>query len=81
MVMWDGQFSDKFKIQQGVRQGGILSTDMVKVYDKKLLDRLESVMLGIRIGSVNCNGPTCADGTTVVTRGAWTPVDSTKHIR
>ena len=32
---------------------------MYKVYDNKLLDRLEAVMLG--------NGPTCADDTTVVT--------------
>ena len=67
MVKWGGQFSDKFEIKQGVRQGGILSTDMYKVYDNKLLDRLESAMLGIRIGGINCNGPTCADDTTVVT--------------
>ena len=67
MVKWGVQFSDKFEIKQGVRQGGILSTDMYKVYDNKLLDRLESAMLGIRIGGMNCNGPTCADDTTVVT--------------
>ena len=67
MVKWGGQFSDKFEIKQGVRQGGILSTNMYKVYDNKLLDRLESAMLGIRIGGINCNGPTCADDTTVVT--------------
>ena len=40
---------------------------MFKVYDNKLLDRLESVMLGIRTGGVNCNGPKCAGDTTVVT--------------
>ena len=67
MVKWGGKFSDKFKIKQGERQGGILSTDMYKVYDNKLLDCLESVMLDIRIGGINCNGPMCADDTTVVT--------------
>ena len=67
MVKLGGQFSDKFEIKQGVRRGGILSTDLYKVYDNKLLDRLESAMLGIRIGGINCNGPTCADDTTVVT--------------
>ena len=67
MVKRGGQFSDKFEIKQGVRQAGILSTDMYKVYDNKLLDRLESAILGIRIGGINCNGPTCADDTPVVT--------------
>ena len=62
-----GQFSDKFEIQQGVRQGGILNTDMYKVYDNKLLDCLESVLLCIRIGGVNCNDPTCAYDTAVMT--------------
>ena len=46
-------FSDKCKIQQGMGQVAILSTDMYKVDDNNLLDRLESVLLGIRIGSVN----------------------------
>ena len=68
MVKWGGQFSDKFAILQGVRQGGILSTDMYKVYNNKLLDRLESTLLGIRIGGINCVAPTCADDTTVVTK-------------
>ena len=62
-----GQFSDKFEIQQGVRQGVILSTDMYKVYDNKLLDCLESVLLCIRIGGVNCNDPTCAYDTAFMT--------------
>ena len=30
---------------------------MNKVFDNFLLDRLESVMLGIRIGGIYCNGP------------------------
>ena len=68
VVKWDGQFSDSFEIRQGVRQGGILSTDMYKVYNNKLLDRLESVMLGIRIGGINCVAPTCADDTTLASR-------------
>ena len=49
LVMWGGQLSDSFEIRQGVRQGGILSTNMNKAYNNKLLDRLESAMLGIRI--------------------------------
>ena len=40
---------------------------MYKVYDNKLLDCLKSGMLGIRKGGINCNGPTYAADTTVVT--------------
>ena len=67
MVKWGGIYSDKFKVHQGIKQGGILSTDMYKIYNNKLLDRLAAVMLGIRIGGINCVAPTCADDTTVVT--------------
>ena len=41
-------------MQQGVRQGGILSTDMYKVFINKLLDRLDVTMMGMRIGGINC---------------------------
>ena len=68
VVKWGGHFSEKIAIHQGVRQGGILSTDMYKVYNNKLLDRLESTMLGIRIGGINCAASTCADDTTVATK-------------
>ena len=30
-VKWQGQISEKFRMEQGVRQGGILSTDLYKV--------------------------------------------------
>ena len=40
MVMWCGQLSDKFDIQQGVRQGGVLSTDFYMSYDNKLTGSL-----------------------------------------
>ena len=67
MVKWGGIYSDRFEVHQGIKQGGILSTDMYKIYNNKLLDRLAAVMLGIRIGGINCVAPTCADDTTVVT--------------
>lgn len=33
-----------------------------------LLDRLESTMLGVKIGGINCVAPTCADDTTLLSR-------------
>ena len=32
VVKWEGAVSDRFEVKQGVRQGGILSTDLYKVY-------------------------------------------------
>ena len=68
VVKWGGQLTDSFKIRQGVRQGGILSTNRCKVDNNKLLDRLESVMLGIRIGGINCVAPKSADDTTLANK-------------
>ena len=66
MVKWDGMISDSFEIQQGVRQGGISSTDMYKVLNNKLLDRLDVTMLSMRIGGINCVAPICADDVAIV---------------
>ena len=68
LLKWDGKYSDRFELRQGVRQGGILSTDMYKVYNNKLLDRLDSAMLGVRIGGISCAAPTCADDTAAASK-------------
>ena len=49
-VKWEGGFSPSFKIRQGVRQGGILSTHLYKLYINDLLVDLESTKLGKHIG-------------------------------
>ena len=58
---WQGQISEKLHVGQGVRQGGILRTDLHKVYNNRLLDRLERTAIGARIGNVCYVAPTCAD--------------------
>lgn len=60
-VKWVDGISDSFPINQGVRQGGILSTSLYKVYIDELLRILKSKRLGLRIGSVYIGCPTCAD--------------------
>ena len=40
VVKWNGAYSEVFKVNQGLRQGGILSTDLYKLYDNGLFDRL-----------------------------------------
>ena len=66
MVKWDGMISDSFEIKQGVRKGCILSTDMYKVLNKKLLDRLDVTMLGMRNNGINYIAPFCADDVAIV---------------
>ena len=49
------------RVEQGVRQGGILSTDLYKVYNDSLLDLLTMARNATRICPVICAAPTCAD--------------------
>ena len=61
VIKWEGQLSDVFDIGQGVPQGGIMSTDLYKVYENPLLDRLDDIFQGATIGEVKCAAPACAD--------------------
>jgi hypothetical protein len=54
-VKWIGQTSTFFKVSQGVRQGGILSADLYKIYVNPLLDRLNKTGLGAKVGDIICN--------------------------
>ena len=69
-VKWEGQISSKFEVTQGVRQGGILSTDLYKLYINPLLDRLEQSGLGCKIGNVLCNVTACADDVALISQKA-----------
>ncbi|MEW8090529.1 MAG: reverse transcriptase domain-containing protein [Candidatus Thiodiazotropha endolucinida] len=60
-VKWLGELSDNFKIQQGVRQGGILSPFLYKTYINPCLVELKQHRLGLCIGKTYCGCPTCAD--------------------
>ncbi|CAG2257578.1 unnamed protein product [Mytilus edulis] len=60
-IKWEGMIADEFPVSQGVRQGGILSTDLYKVYVNPLLNRLQQSGLGCKIGNVLCNTTACAD--------------------
>ena len=60
-VKWVGGLSDSFPINQGVRQGAILSTHLYKIYIDELLNILKSKRLGLRIGTIYIGSPTCAD--------------------
>ncbi|CAC5395061.1 unnamed protein product [Mytilus coruscus] len=59
-IKWKGEISDKFPIQQGVRQGGVLSTHLYKVYINNVLNEL------MKIGNIYTSTPTCADDTALL---------------
>ncbi|MEW8548000.1 MAG: reverse transcriptase domain-containing protein [Candidatus Thiodiazotropha sp.] len=65
-VKWQGEMSPMFTNEQGVRQGGVLSADLYKLFINDLLDRLEATEKGARIGNINISAPTCADDVTVL---------------
>ncbi len=56
-----GDFSRQYTISQGVRQGGVLSTSLYKLYIGDLISRLDNAGLGARIGCSYIGAPTCAD--------------------
>ena len=67
VVRWMGQTSKCFYNHQGVRQGGILSTDIYKIYLNPSLNRMSETGEGRKIGEIDCTAPTAADDTAPVT--------------
>ncbi|CAC5423557.1 unnamed protein product [Mytilus coruscus] len=57
-VKWMG---DTFNIKQGVRQGGILSTHLYKLYVQDILEELKNNSIGFLLGNIYIGAPTCAD--------------------
>ncbi|CAC5400934.1 unnamed protein product [Mytilus coruscus] len=60
-VKWQGDHSFSFRIEQGVRQGGVLSTHLYKQYINELLCNLEKHGIGISNRNTYAGCPTCAD--------------------
>jgi hypothetical protein len=67
-IKWNGKISDQFEVLQGDRQGGILSTDLYKLYVNPLLDRLTSSNIGLKIRNIVCNTSACADDIALMSR-------------
>ena len=60
-IKLDGHISTRFHEGQGVRQGGIPSTELFKARGDKLLRTIERSRLGYQIGITSVAAPTCAD--------------------
>ena len=61
VIRWQGADSRPYDVKQGVRQGGILSPTLYKLYIDGLLQNLQRAGTGTYIGSMFLGSPTCAD--------------------
>ena len=61
VIRWNGKYSSPYQVKQGVKQGGILSACLYKLYLYDLLDTLKKSDLGLSIGCTYVGTPTCAD--------------------
>jgi hypothetical protein len=66
-VKLQGLLSEKFPERQGIRQGGLTSTDLYKVKANQMLEKLSSHPLAYRIGAIPVGAPTTADDTAIIT--------------
>ena len=69
-VMWNNHVSPSFQVLQGVRQGGILSTGLYKMYINDLLLQLDRAQIGTHIGTTYTGCPTVADDLTLSNESA-----------
>ena len=67
-IKWGSTVSDGFQIGQGVRQGGVLSADLYKVYVDPVLHTVSDAGIGARVGNIACAVPTCADDVIVASK-------------
>ena len=61
VVKWNGFYSERFKVTNGVKQGGILSPSLFCIYINDLLDILKEKGIGCYIGSNYCGALSYAD--------------------
>ena len=67
-VKCNGVLSPVLEETQGVRQGGIPSTELFKARGDGLLQTLSRSRLGFEVGTIDVSAPTCADDISLIGR-------------
>ncbi|XP_063427215.1 uncharacterized protein LOC134710750 [Mytilus trossulus] len=65
-IKWSTEISEKISVLQGVKQGGLLSADLYKIYIEDLLNTFENTTSGCEIGETLINAVACADDVAIV---------------
>ena len=60
-VKWLGSFSESFALKMGVRQGGVFSTHLYKIFVEDQILELEEKSLGFMLGSIYVGATAVAD--------------------
>lgn len=68
VVSINGCQSTPFSIQQGIRQGGVLSSFLYLVFINDLIEELDTSGLGVSICDVPTNNPTLVDDISLISR-------------
>ena len=66
VVKSNNQISQEFYSSQGVKQSGLLSADLYKLYLEDMLNTLSLSKIGCTIGSINVNAVACADDVALI---------------
>ena len=70
-IKWKSSNSETFDVKMGVRQIGNLSADLYKLYINPLLDHLQNVSVGHRIGNIKNNNTGCADDVALISQDIY----------
>lgn len=61
VVRWSGSYSDPYRLECGVRQGGLTSPKLFNLYVNALIEELSGTHIGCHIGGVCLNNISYAD--------------------
>lgn len=70
-IKWGGNITDQFEINQCIKQCGLLSADLYKLYVDDLLHILESFGVGGKIGNIVLNAAVCADAVPLISNSPY----------
>ena len=80
MVKWNGQYSSKFRVTRGTRQGSVLSPYLFNIFLNQLLLSLQNTTTGIGIGNMVYNAFTYADDVSIFCSSASGLIDGDSSL-